>query len=250
MALCEECGKTKCYAPVATDNGGLPYESEGTTLYTGSVSSEACVPKKSQMSPEAGQAFFTAATATAITRNIVTGANTIAACIAACPTPANVNCIVQFNASAAPDPGCVVATLAAASSAPSDTAPQFVYKLPPVGVVGASSVPQVAGKMMSSGHYAHGTIAAATHADWLTVGTNLTADARMFSAAATAVSITRKMKECKKICDDSNVCIGFVAEPAATAGDFNCYFRGGVDALNTRAFFAIPDGDITAPLMW
>jgi hypothetical protein len=210
------------------------------------------------MSPEAGQAFFTATTSTTISRIIKPAGNTLDLCIAACAATANLNCMVQFNLTAAEGTRCVVSTLTPATSdAPVGSGPaQFVYKLPPAGLVAASSVPNsapssVAGKMMSSGHYAHGTIAGAGLTEWLTVGTGLTADARTFSS--TAPSMVGLVKDCKKTCDNSNVCIGFIAMPApdanAPANSATCYFRGGVDALGTRAFFAIPAGN-TATLMW
>lgn len=260
MPNCEECPKSKFVAPVTfgdgtVDMGPTTYTSDGITLYKGSVSVEACVPKQSQMSPEAGQAIFTAGTAAEIARSTITTANDLTACIAACTV--TTNCIVQFNASAAANSRCVLATFnPVASTAPATATSelQFVYKLPPAGLVAASSVPNAAGKMMSSGHYAHSVITGATLAQWQTVGTNLTSDARTFSTNA-ATSATLLMKECKKACDNSNVCIGFIAQyvapnsPTVPAGSVNCYFRGGVDALSTRSFFAIPAG-ATEGLQW
>jgi hypothetical protein len=226
------------------DGLGGTYTSAGTTLYKGSTGVEQCVPKKSQLSPEAGQAYFSEKT----TLRLTTGdASSFSDCVQSCPT--NQCCLAQFEA----EVGSTAAACKHLVSAPvvsTASGAQWVYKLPPSELVGASSVlpsdpttpPPVAGtvkaKMMSSGYYAH--CAVADTAKMLTVGSNLGANARTFyNGTAPAVAATLPNKAaCKKLCDDSNVCFGFVVVPNGSA--FDCYFRGGVDALNGRAFFALP----------
>ena len=67
-------------------------------------------------------------------------------------------------------------------------------------------------------------------------------DARTFVTGAaawdtpSAADNKGKRAECAKKCDASNVCWGFLFDAAAG----KCLFRGGVDALRTRSFFALP----------
>jgi hypothetical protein len=222
------------------DSIGAIYISEGTTLYKGSTSIEACVPKRTQMSPEAGQSVFTPTTVAGLATE-VNSISTFSACVAACP--ANKCCLSQFA-----DNACKQAVLDPAPAAVAGPHHQLVYKLPPSTLVGASSVATdehtVKAKMMSSGHYAHCNLGDATAvATWLTVGTALGVDARTFqNATAAAVwhsGVTSKA-ECKKTCDNSNVCIGFIAS-FTSSNTLSCTYRGGVDLLGGRSFFALPE---------
>ena len=225
---CQSCPASSFYPPV--DGAGDVISSDGTTLNTGAYGEEACVPKQSQMSPEAGQAYFTPATSVTLTN--ATAAN-LAACLASCP--ANKCCLAQFDGS-----NCQSATLAPAAA--TATGPQLAYKLPPSTLGSASSVHHKAkGKMISSGYYAHCDIASADLDSWFTVGSNLTADARTFATGAAVWDTTVTSKaDCKKKCDNSNVCFGFVS--TTVSGAVRCAYRGGVDALGSRAFFVLPVG--------
>lgn len=238
VAQCTKCPDTTFYGPV---DGLTPtYTSEGTTLYKGSTGVEQCVPKKSQLSPEAGQAYFSEKTNPTLLNNTV-AALTFSQCVESCP--ADNCCLAQFEAAVGAVPAACRLLIGNPVEA-SDPTAQLVYKLPPSELVGASSV---VGKMMSSGYYAHFARRDADLSELLTVGSNLGANARTFyngTAAAVAATLPNKAA-CQKLCDDSNVCFGFVVVPSATAGQFDCYFRGGVDALNGRAFFALP----TNPLL-
>jgi hypothetical protein len=235
VVQCTACPKTTFYAPVDGLTGN--YISNGTTLYLGSTSVEQCVPIKSQLSPEAGQAYFNEKTDVAFTNGDATSFST---CVESCPK--NSACLAQFEA--AVGAASAACKLLVASAVPSDYATEhLVYKLPPSELVGASSV--VVGKMMSSGYYAHFAVPNTALPKLLTVGSNLGANARTFyngTAPAVAATLPKKA-DCQKLCDDSNVCFGFVIVPNESA--FDCYFRGGVDALNGRAFFALPtDADV------
>lgn len=226
---CQACPKSKFYTPV--DGLGFTYESDGTTTYPGAFGEEACVPKYSQLSPEAGQAYLAPA---AVSSLLTSGpAADLTACIASCT--ATKLCLAQFDVAAST---CSKTDLTpVASDAASGT--QLVYKLPPSTLGSASSVTEpeagkVAGKMMSSGYYAHGALIA-NLAAWNAAGSHLDATARTFATAqATATSTT--VKDCKKLCDNSNLCWGFVWDATAKT----CNFRGGVDALKTRSFFGLP----------
>jgi hypothetical protein len=126
---------------------------------------------------------------------------------------------------------------------------KLLYKLPPStlgsasslkrNVTGANAVVRV--KMMSSGIYARAAIADDKRANWLSVGTNLDPTARTFSSAVqTSLWRTGSEQDCKTLCDNSNVCWGFLFDGTT------CLFRGGEDALKTRSFFVLPSGDLSA----
>jgi hypothetical protein len=225
---CQECPKSKFYTPV--DGLGTTYESSGTTTYPGAFGEEACVPKYSQLSPEAGQAYLAPTAVSPLLTN--SSAADLAACIASCD--ATKLCLAQYDV--AKGQCWKVALPPAASDAASGT--HLVYKLPPSTLGSASSVTpeegQVGAKMMSSGYYAHGDISAAAAA-WGDAGSHLDATARTFSTGKAPTTGTT-LKDCKKMCDNSNLCWGFVW----VAGSNSCNFRGGVDALATRAFFGLP----------
>jgi hypothetical protein len=221
------------------DGSGSKYISEGTTLYKGSTSIEACVPKRTQMSPEAGQTFFTPTTAANLTTTV--GATTFSACVEACPT--DKCCLSQFVGNV-----CTHVVLDPMAATVAGDHHQLVYKLPPSTLVGASSVADddsVKAKMISSGHYAHCNLGDAnTVANWLTVGTALGSNARTFRNpnAPVAWDQANSKAECKKKCDDSNVCIGFIASStSSTSNVLSCTYRGGVDFVGGRSFFALPE---------
>jgi hypothetical protein len=209
------------------DGLGATFNSAGTTTYPGAYGAESCVPRYSQLSPEAGQAYLapgTAATAVLLPEVSLASA-TFDACVTSCPV--DKFCLAQYDSKASK---CARAELAPAVSAAAG--PQLVYKLPPSTLGSASSV---AGKMMASGYYAHAVIPSTLLTNWEAAGSNLGADARTFVQAKVATAAVSDVKECKKLCDNSNVCWGFVFNAGA------CNFRGGVDALSTRAFAALPD---------
>jgi hypothetical protein len=228
---CQLCPDSTFYSPV----DGAPtsaYTSTGVTLYTGSYSADACVPAQSQLSPEAGQAFFSP---TAAIQGVVANATmaNLTACMATCP--AGTFCMTQFDSTTS---SCKTANLSLANS--TDATDQLVYKLPPATLSSASSVKDsaVKAKMISSGYYAHGTLPAngtAARTAWNSVGSALGADARTFVTSA-AWDLGSSKADCKKKCDNSNVCFGFIF----TSSPLGCQYRGGVDALTTRSFFVIP----------
>jgi hypothetical protein len=224
---CQACPKSKFYTPV--DGLGFTYESDGTTTYPGAFGEEACVPKYSQLSPEAGQAYLAPAAVNTLLSSAP--AADLTTCITSCT--ATKLCLAQYDVATS------TCWKTALSPVASDAAGiQLVYKLPPSTLGSASSVTEeagkVAGKMMSSGYYAHGDISAAAAA-WSAAGSHLDATARAFSTAQADATVT-SVKDCKKLCDNSNVCWGFVWNATAKT----CNFRGGVDALKTRAFFGLP----------
>jgi hypothetical protein len=222
--VCQACPAAKFYTPVV----GLTqtYESASTTTYPGAFGVESCVPKYSQLSPEAGQAYLPPSAVASIFTN--TSAANISACIATCD--ATQLCFVQYDVDAQQ---CWQGALAPAAS--DGQTNQLVYKLPPATLGSASSVqqtPQVAAKMMASGYYAHGVITDA----WMTAGSNIDNTARSFVRDPVWTADGTTLAACKKMCDNSNVCWGFVWKPSTKA----CNFRGGVDALKTNAFFGLP----------
>lgn len=235
LTTCQACPNSDFYTPV--DGNGNVFSSAGTTAYTSSFGAEACFPIKSQLSPEAGQAYI-APDSASYTLYTVADATTLADCVAQCGD--NQCCMAQWDAAAN---NCRTAKLNAASSE-ATTGRQIVYKLPPSTLGSASSVGEAAadvkGKMMSSGYYAHCTVPdnTAVAAKWAVAGSNLDATARTFATAAVEHIATHA--ECKKLCDNSNVCWGFVFEAAAAGSPGKCSFRGGVDALKTRSFFSVP----------
>jgi hypothetical protein len=218
---------------------------------------------ESQLSPEAGQAYFgkdpeVQALLTNSTKQ------TLGACLSSCPS--NACCLAQYEVT---NSTCRTATLAPVAA---DAAGYYklLYKLPPSAMGSASSVKidaapaggnsseVVKGKMISSGIYARCNIPTIVVTDawgnkdvqpasgWMKLGTALTADARTFSTSTDiwdTVDWATSEDDCKKKCDDSNVCWGFVYYTKYN----NCWYRGGEDALKTRSFFVVPTGvDITA----
>jgi hypothetical protein len=224
------------------DNAGDVWTSTGITTFLGATGQDFCVPKETQLSPEAGQAYFNS-TSPAV-QDLLTEktANTLSDCIGTCEATAC--CLAQYNTVTKK---CKRATLTPVAA---DAAGwKLLYKLPPSTLGSASSVKQnvtsvsavVRVKMMSSGIYARAAIPGEKQSNWLAVGTNLDPTARTFSTAAQG-SLWRSGSEqdCKTLCDNSNVCWGFVFNGTS------CLFRGGEDALKTRSFFVLPTGDLSA----
>lgn len=70
----------------------------GTSFFKGADSIAACVPKESQLSPDAGQIYFSAAVLPELTVSVA--ASTLDDCIRACLQGSG--CLLQFDASKAP----------------------------------------------------------------------------------------------------------------------------------------------------
>jgi hypothetical protein len=226
---------------------GATFTSAGTTTYQGAFGEEVCVPKTSQMSQEAGQAFVALGTVSPFS---FTTATNLANCIANCNPPDTMLCLAQWNTTAGT---CATATLQPIASNNTASA-QLVYKLPPSTIGSASSVSNktadapadgsdpVMAKTMPSGYYAHGQIQAGALSQWSVVGSNLTSDARTFSRdqqLTGGVNTPNTLALCKRACDNSNVCIGFIWQHVS-GGTGTCNFRGGIDATNSVAFFDMP----------
>lgn len=229
---CQACPQTSFYSPV--DGNGTTWISDGTTTYPGSFGEETCVPKQSQLSPEAGQAYFSPSVASSLLSTA--SQPSLDACLSSCP--ANSCCMAQYDAAGE---ACGTVTLTPAAS-DANSGMQLVYKLPPSTLGSASSVTKA--KMMSSGYYAHCTIPATDSATWQDAGSALSSDARTFVQGSPTWT-TASSAECKKACDNSNVCFGFLFDAAAG----KCMYRGGVDSLKTRSFFVLPDTEL-AQFKW
>jgi len=237
---CATCPSTAFYTPV--DGAGQTYTSTGTTFYQGSFGQEACVPVRSQLSPEAGQAYIAADSTAFSLLGAPTAADSLTDCVESCP--ADKCCMAQYDVTGK---ACYKVLLEPVSSEAS-SGRQLLYKLPPSTLGSASSVeePKAGAKMMSSGYYAHCTIPANTATTWEAAGSDLGNNARTFVKAAAWTGVQSK-DDCKKACDNSNVCWGFVYD----AAEQKCSFRGGVDAIATRSFFALPTGVANlAALKW
>jgi hypothetical protein len=240
---------------------------------------------QSQLSPEAGQAYFTPEFAKdgAIDTFFSSNADSLDECVSSCQAEPDHCCLVQFDAAAKT---CQKVTLAAADVL--DAGPQMFYKLPPSTMSAASSVkdaqPGAAGqnkaqniassgsrpaspraprvqagsqttftirrqgagtvsaasdggnvhaKMLSSGLYARCAIPEAQAAAWSKVGSQLTLNARTFAKGPDEWLDVANIGECQNLCDNSSVCWGGIYQ------DGKCLFRSGIDALSTRAFFAL-----------
>lgn len=271
---CESCPDTTFYSPVG--DAGASVTVGGTTLYTGSHTVEACVPTKSQMSPEAGQAYFTTPRTPETIAQTQANVTDLNACLATCDAVPGTCCLAQFSAGA-----CRRATME--PQAASIVAPQYVFKLPPAGLAASvasvaaaapapaavtngasllidgersvsSEEPAVKAKSLASGYYAHCAIPTTDAgeqdpditATWLTVGSPLQANARVFRPIQ-VVPVWDEVTTtagCKRKCDDSNICIGFITRVITEGNGSNpklqCSYRGGVDTPGSRAFFALP----------
>jgi hypothetical protein len=252
-ASCLSCPFASFYSPV--DGNGATVNSSSTTLFDSAVSAEACVPLQSQLSPEAGQAYFSPDNAPVLNLTTTTNLTNIGACFGRCPN--NTCCLMQYDAV---NRTCMIATFAPVPFNTSvATGLQLLYKLPPSAMGSASSVqlpqpgpdgsvpaaavavegsdPGVSAKTIASSYYATCSVPAATAAVWTTAGTNLGPDARTFvKGAATWDSASGSKAECQRRCDQSNTCWGFFFDAATK----QCLYRGGVDAMATRSFFVMP----------
>jgi hypothetical protein len=228
--VCTSCPTTTFYGPV--DNATAAFTSDGITVFTGARSPDTCVPRVSQLSPEAGQAYYApgAAVASLFTTS---SAASISACLATCNAALAQGraCMAQYTATGA----CSVSNLTLAVM---DTASgtQLAIKLPPSALSAASSVKA---KTLASGFYAY-IDATSTKALWEASGTNATGSGFARTASYTP---NASRVQCEQACDASNVCWGFLYDAAARA----CMLRGGVDALNGRAAFALPAPATTIP---
>lgn len=243
LAQCQSCVQAPFYTPVDGAGGAsTTWTSNSTTLFNGAYGPEACVPWQSQLSPEAGQAYFSADNTAMLSLLTNSTANSLGACFWTCPN--NTCCFAQYDVTSRI---CRIATLApAAFEANVTTGLQLLYKLPPSALGSASSVtrdpnspeaPTVSAKTIASGYYATCTVPATTAATWQTAGSNLGADARTFATVAALWDTTSGSKtECQRRCDQSNTCWGFIYNVTTRA----CLYRGGVDALATRSFFVLP----------
>lgn len=240
LTECQACPQTPFYSPV--DGNGTTYVSSGTTTYPGSFGIEACVPQQSQLSPEAGQAYFSPDASSLQSLLTSSTQNSLGDCVATCP--AGSCCMAQYDVTGKT---CKTISLDPQASDAS-TNMQVVYKLPPSTLGSASSVkPTTRAKMISSGYYAHCSIPSSDVAKWQTAGSDLGADARTFVQGGAVWQTNTDRAACKKACDNSNVCWGFVFDPAQGG---RCLFRGGVDALSTRSFFALPTSVPLAQFKW
>jgi len=247
---CLACPSTNFYSPV--DGKDIVWTSNSTTLFTNAYGEEACVPWQSQLSPEAGQAYFSADSPLQLLL-ATTPQQSLAACMALCPSSSC--CLAQYDFSAHT---CKVATLEPVS-ADAASGLQLLYKLPPSTMGAASSIRRleagdgskqdVKGKMIASGYYSTCSVPAANANAWLSgAGTNLGPDARTFASGTPVWHAPATRAACQRACEESNVCWGFFYDPGSNGG--SCLFRGGVDALNTRSFFLLPTTADMASLSW
>jgi hypothetical protein len=182
--------------------------SPGLTTFLGATGEESCVPKASQLSPEAGQAYFATEIPDVNSLLTSTSAGSLAACLGLCPAASS--CLMQYHVQ-----GSTCKYAALAPVAPDAPGYKLLYKLPPSGLIGASSVAStsnntsklVRAKMMSSGIYARVAIPDATRSKWLLAGTNLDTSARTFTTAAQSTLLVLGTEAtCQSVCGNSNVC--------------------------------------------
>jgi hypothetical protein len=228
LTQCQACPNTTWYTPV--DGRGPTWTSRSTTLFKGAMGLEACVPVQSQLSPEAGQAYFSPESAMQpLLSN--SSAATLGACLGACG--AESCCLAQWDAVSQT---CQTASLGVSSAGAGGY--QLQYKLPPSTLVAAASVDKTKAKMIASGYYAYCTVTEGDLEAWETAGFTLTTDARTFSSDFPPVwdlSLDAGAS-CRSNCDNSNVCWGFIYNSDTET----CLYKGGVDALNSRSFFMLP----------
>lgn len=276
LAECQPCPDTTFYAPV--DGVGPTYTSVSSTFSKGATGEEWCVPMRSQLSPEAGQAYFSMELSQSSSVNTMfatSGIESLDECLAQCDMLSDQCCFAQYEADTKT---CTTATLPPADEL--DTGYQVFYKLPPSTLSAASSIkddansttsaasvrparswlstivrgrsgaaatasgstsaaqPAVRAKMLASGLYAKCHIDHEQAPAWQQVGSSLSLDARTFAKGAGEWRAVADLNECQEMCDNSNVCWGGIYQGTDTGG--RCIFRGGVDALRTRSFFALP----------
>jgi hypothetical protein len=232
---CQACPDTTFYP--ASNGVGEAWTSTGTTTYQGAAGVEACVPRQSQLSTGAGQAYFGNISGVArLATQIV--APTLAACLAACPLAGC--CMAQYHA---PSRNCTTFTLPPAGS--TTVGWKLLYKLPPSSQGAAASVDKARADGVPSGFYARALIPDTAKAEWLRVGTNLATDARTItSAPQSALWYAGSEADCRNKCDSSDVCWGFIFDRSS------CLFRAGQDEPHTRAFFVLPAGLDLSVYQW
>lgn len=251
LTACQPCAKATFYPPV--DGAGDRWTSTGLTTFPGAIGPEFCVTKESQLSPEAGQAYFDKSPESPLVQEEMltnTSRASLGACMASCP--AGSCCLAEYNTASKV---CLTASFTPIGTDSAD-AQKLYYKLASSAMGSASSVTdgpegsEVAkAKMMSSGMYAR---CSATAELWMMVGTPLTADARTFVSPDKIwdnVDFVSSEDDCKKKCDASNVCWGFIMQSYGLYSK-QCLYKGGEDALNTRSFFVVPTAVDLSPLNW
>lgn len=186
LTECQACPNAPFYPPV--DGAGPVWVSNSTTLFQGACGAEACVPQHSQLSPEAGQAYFAEESPLQFLLTASPQPD-LGACLGSCA--ADSCCLAQYNTARGV---CKTATLAPTSLASAVVSGHLLlYKLPPSTLGSASSinskqkeqheVEMVSSKTIASGYYATCSIPAGSVATWVAgAGTNLGPDARTFSA--------------------------------------------------------------------
>lgn len=243
-----QCPNSTFYTPV--DGTGPVWTSVGTTPFEGATRVEDCVPVQSQLAPEAGQAFFPVdafGSAAAAMQGVITSTpgGTLATCLNSCA--ANKCCFAQYDINQAGGV-CRTALLQPDASNGTTTGLQLHYKLPPAGPGIATlslsggeqqseeNNSQVNAKALASGWYGTCAVPAAQAAAWQGLGSALGPDARTFAQGGAVWHNGTTRAVCKAMCEGSNVCLGFLFD----AGSGACLYRGGVDALGSRAFFVVP----------
>jgi hypothetical protein len=120
---------------------------------------------------------------------------------------------------------------AAALVNPAEPVQQQQQPQPPAAAVRA--------KMMASGYYARCALSPDSVASWRNAGIPLDpAAASTFRWGSVPEWDTGKSEaDCQRKCDNSVVCWGFLYDADARA----CMYKGGEDALRSRAFFVMPN---------
>jgi hypothetical protein len=130
--MCVSAGDATTFsAPV--DGRGPAWTSPGTTFDQGSVGPEWCVPVQSQLSPEAGQAYFGPDLLGLTMLSVNPGITSLEQCFSFCPI--DKCCFVQLNAASSQ---CSMASLPPAGA--SETGPRLYHKLPAAGLAAATSL--------------------------------------------------------------------------------------------------------------
>lgn len=200
LTECQACPRVPFYPPV--DGAGPVWLSNSTTLFQGATGAEACVPSHSQLSPEAGQAWF--ADDSPLQAMLTSEPQPdLGACLALCA--ADSCCLAQYSTASGV---CKSVTLVPASLANGAASGHLLlYKLPPNTLGSASSIDQeqkeqqvetVSGKMIASGYYAACSIPAGSTTTWVAgAGSNLGPDARTFSAGGAVWDAGTTVAHCK-----------------------------------------------------
>lgn len=196
------CPSTSFVAPV--DGLGPTWVSGGTTLALGAKGEEACVPRESQLSPDAGQAYINANLLPKIAK--AAAAPALADCIKACPPEQA--CLTQWNATAQQ---CYVVGLAFDTDGA--TGLKLAYKLPPSTLSSASSTrrnatrartPALRAKTLASGMYARAAIPAGDAQLWLAAGVALDpTTAQKFVKGGGVYDEGKSEVDCQRKCDNS-----------------------------------------------